>query len=106
MRYAEQIMKKSRPEWVKWYKTSAWQKLRRRQLKLNPLCKFCDRKKILTIATVADHIQPHRGNMEKFFDIDNLQSLCKTCHDSTKQRLEKSGDFGCDEQGFPESWRN
>jgi 5-methylcytosine-specific restriction protein A len=30
---------------------------------------------------VVDHIQPHRGNWARFIDRDNLQSLCKSCHD-------------------------
>jgi len=32
-------------------------------------------------ATVVDHIEPHKGDEELFYDINNLQSLCKSCHD-------------------------
>jgi 5-methylcytosine-specific restriction endonuclease McrA len=39
---------------------------------------------------VADHIVPHRGNPRLFFDLHNLQTLCKTCHDTHKQRIEVS----------------
>lgn len=53
-------------------------------------------------ATVVDHIEPHRGRVESFFDEGNLQSLCRTCHDSHKQRLEKSGRLiGCKTDGTP-----
>lgn len=51
---------------------------------------------------LVDHIDPHRGDMKKFWDSANWQSLCKTCHDSIKQRLEKSGIVeGCDVNGIP-----
>jgi len=60
-----------------------------------------DRGKV-TAATVADHKTPHKGDEGLFFDELNLQSLCKPCHDSAKQRLEKSGHLiGCDESGVP-----
>ncbi|MCY1313575.1 hypothetical protein D9M70_641120 [compost metagenome] len=37
-----------------------------------------------------------------FWSRDNWQSLCKLCHDSTKQRLEKSGRLaGCSADGRP-----
>lgn len=35
-----------------------------------------------TPATVVDHIVPHTGNADLFWDKDNLQGLCKGCHDS------------------------
>jgi 5-methylcytosine-specific restriction protein A len=30
---------------------------------------------------VVDHIVPHRGDERLAFDRDNLQGLCKSCHD-------------------------
>lgn len=37
-----------------------------------------------------------------FWDPDNWQSLCKFCHDSVKQRLERSGRIaGCSPAGLP-----
>lgn len=95
----------SRPEWVKWYKNANWHRLRHSVLSREPLCRFCKKKGIITEATVADHINPHRGDEKKFYDINNLQSLCKPCHDGTKKKMEASGDFGCDESGFVPGWR-
>lgn len=97
-------MSKNRPFWVKWYKTSNWHRLRYRVLSRNPLCKFCGSKGLIVEASVVDHINPHKGDINKFFDINNLQSLCAHCHNSTKQRLEKSGEFGCDINGFVKGW--
>ena len=54
------------------------------------------------MAQVVDHVTPHRGNAGLFFDQSNWQSLCKQCHDSYKQALEKSGTFaGCSADGMP-----
>ena len=39
---------------------------------------------------VVDHIRMHRGDLHLFFDPDNLQTLCKACHDSHKQAQEHS----------------
>lgn len=53
-------------------------------------------------ATIVDHVIPHRGDQQLFWDKSNWQSLCKHCHDSHKQRIEKSGrESGCDVSGIP-----
>lgn len=95
----------SRPDYVRWYKTASWYRLRRKALSREPLCRFCKKKGIVTPGNTVDHIEAHKGNMSKFFSLSNLQVLCKQCHSSTKQRLEKSGEFGCDENGFVEAWK-
>jgi 5-methylcytosine-specific restriction endonuclease McrA len=84
------------------YSTARWKRLRERQLAIEPLCQFCLEGEVIEVATVADHITPHKGDEVLFFDPDNLQSLCKPCHDSTKQRIELGQDvvtFGAD--GWP-----
>jgi 5-methylcytosine-specific restriction endonuclease McrA len=42
-------------------------------------------------SAVIDHIKPHRGNLELFWDEDNLQAVSKEYHDKVKQSLEKQG---------------
>ena len=87
---------------VSYYSTVKWKQLRRSQLQAKPFCAYCLQLEIRSPATVADHVTPHRGNKALFFDPLNLQSLCKTCHDSAKQRLEKSGVLaGGDVHGMP-----
>lgn len=95
---------KRRP-WLGWYSSAAWKKLRIWQLKRQPLCEFCLKAGRVSAADTVDHIRPHRGKMELFFDKNNLQSLDKSCHSSAKQRMEKSGAFGCDENGIVEGWK-
>lgn len=73
----------------KWYKTVGWQKRRKMQLAGEPLCRLCPEWSKQP-ATVADHIIPHRGNHGLFW-FGALQSLCKSCHDTKKQRIERRG---------------
>ncbi|TKI02774.1 HNH endonuclease [Martelella alba] len=95
---------------------SRWEKARISYLRSHPLCVMCQQQGRAVPATVVDHIKPHRlkdaiasGDKQMisiaqklFWDQDNWQSLCKQHHDSTKQRMEKSGLVpGCDENGFP-----
>ena len=58
-----------------------WRKARSAFLQRNPLCVECMRKGVLTPATVVDHIIPHRGDKELFWNEENWQPLCKSCHD-------------------------
>lgn len=67
---------------------ATWRKFRERWLKEHPLCVYCQRENRVTAATVVDHIIPHRGDMELFWLIDNVQSLCHSHHNSIKQREE------------------
>ena len=79
-----------------------WQAFRLVFLRQNPLCAYCLRFGKTTPATVVDHIIPHRGDMALFWREGNHMSLCKHCHDSTKQAEERgSADLGCDASGLP-----
>jgi 5-methylcytosine-specific restriction protein A len=57
-----------------------WRKARDAWLKECPLCVECEKRGRLVDATDVDHIVPHRGNKAIFWDYDNWQSLCGTCH--------------------------
>jgi 5-methylcytosine-specific restriction enzyme A len=70
----------NRPETDKQYNTARWQKMRDRKLKSNPLCERCESLNKITIAVLVDHITPVRDQGE-MFDENNLQSLCRDCHD-------------------------
>lgn len=86
------------------YKTSRWQKMRARQLKIEPFCQCPHHLKSRVVATVVDHKVAHKGDKRLFFNPKNLQSMAKTCHDRFKQSQEKGGagfDKGCDDSGAP-----
>ena len=84
------------------YQSEIWKARSKLFRQLNPLCVYCKKVGIDTPAEVVDHIIPHKGNKKLFFDINNIQSLCKLHHDSTKKKEERLGcAVGCDENGFP-----
>ena len=57
----------------------------------DPLCAYCLQDGEYVPATIVDHAKQHQGELTLFWSWDNCQSLCKPCHDSRKQREEKSG---------------
>ena len=79
-----------------------WQKIRKQYLEAHPLCVMCYREGRTTVATVVDHIIPHKGNEALFYDEGNYQSLCQHCHDSHKKYFEMTGRVrGCNDDGTP-----
>lgn len=42
-------------------------------------------------SATVDHIEPHRQDKAKFFDPDNVWTLCKGCHDGWKATIESGG---------------
>lgn len=60
---------------------SKWRKARLSFLRKNPLCVRCKADDRVMPADVVDHIVPHKGDKGLFWDKDNWQALCKTCHD-------------------------
>lgn len=79
-----------------------WRRAREAYLTENPWCVYCERAGRFEPATVVDHIEPHRGDMELFWDRSNWQGLCAPCHDGPKKELESSGTMrGCDVDGVP-----
>ena len=83
----------ARPEpWRNWYKLARWQRLRMQVFIRDTFtCQMpeCGRIEGDTSRLICDHKQPHRGDARLFWDEANLQTLCKPCHDTHKQRLEQ-----------------
>lgn len=63
-----------------------WQRARAAFLAAHPLCS-CGQ-----LATVVDHIRPHKGDAGLFWDSANWQPLCETCHNRKTASLD--GGFG------------
>lgn len=68
------------------YHTNRWRAMRAAFLAMNSTCVMCGGR-----ATVADHIEPHRGDEAKFFDVNNLQPLCASCH--SKKTMQENNYF-------------
>jgi 5-methylcytosine-specific restriction endonuclease McrA len=84
--------------WHYLYSTTGYRQARRLYLLNNPLCVMCARSKP---ATVLDHIVPHRGNLELFWDQRNWQGLCDPCHVAVKQAQERSSATPKGMDGWP-----
>ncbi|TKT78410.1 hypothetical protein [Aquamicrobium sp. LC103] len=80
--------------WRAWYKTAEWQRLRRRILQRDLYT--CQKTGVLLTgkhpapnSPVVDHVKPHRGDPELFWDEANLMAVSKAYHDSVKQAEEQ-----------------
>ena len=83
------------------YDSVRWRHLRAQVLNEEPLCRLCARMGRDTAADTVDHIEPHKGIYEKFYDRKNLQALCSHCH-GIKRRQDRGGLLpGCDIDGLP-----
>ncbi|MBN2019302.1 MAG: HNH endonuclease [Sedimentisphaerales bacterium] len=69
-----------------------WRKARIAYLIKNPLCVECASEGRTEQAVVVDHIIPHKGNRELFWNKNNWQGLCKRHHDI--KTAKQDGGFG------------
>lgn len=77
--------------WRGWYVTDRWRRLSLEvRIEERFTCRLCGRVATGKGQSVCDHITPHRGDPTLFWSRDNLQCLCKTCHDSHKQSAERA----------------
>lgn len=58
----------------------------------HPLCRMCLSMGQTQPAQCVDHIQPHRGNKQLFWDESNWQPLCNSCHSAKTRREQLNGD--------------
>ena len=68
----------------------AWRKARTVYLQKHPFCVRCLSLGREVRAAELDHIRPHRGNADRFWDRTNWQPLCKR-HHSQKTFAETKG---------------
>jgi len=74
--------KDNRPTSAKRGYDHKWRKYRKVFLGMNPLCVLCQRRGEISGASVVDHIIPHKGDKELFYDEGNHQALCVRCHNA------------------------
>ena len=80
--------KADRPAYRKLYENERWRRLSKAHRTANPYCAECARQGRVTLADVTDHIEPHRGDEQKFW-LGPFESLCARCH-NVKTRKEQS----------------
>jgi 5-methylcytosine-specific restriction protein A len=67
----------------RFYQRALWKRIRAVQLQLEPLCRLCRKDGKLVAAEVVDHIIPFSNDDDPLaYDKANLQSLCKSCHNT------------------------
>jgi 5-methylcytosine-specific restriction protein A len=60
------------------YYTVRWRTRRRAVLtEAAQICRHCG---CVSLELEVDHVVPHRGDAELFWDAENLQALCPRCH--------------------------
>lgn len=67
---------------------SRWRRARAAYLRAHPLCQGQAQAhpNEVRAATVVDHVVPHRGDDERFWDESNWQALCSECHNRKTAR--------------------
>ena len=89
---SKRIADQSRPTAHQRGYTIRWHRASKAYLARNPLCVRCMKRGEYTAATVTDHIKPHKGDRDLFWNEANWQALCKRCHD--KKTATEDGGFG------------
>lgn len=88
-----------------WYQTATWKALRLPVLVRDGFqCQECKRQGVfmwlkehttkddIQHQAHIDHVTPHRGDWEKFIDMDNLEAKCARCH--SRKTAATDGGFG------------
>lgn len=57
-----------------------WRKARQVHLAENPQCAMCGKLEGFNESWHVDHIKDHLGDYDVFWDSDNWQTLCPSCH--------------------------
>jgi 5-methylcytosine-specific restriction protein A len=62
------------------YSRAAWRRFRLWVLHQRPLCEFCQRNGVTTLASEVHHLIPLRVAPERGLDATNVVCLCRACH--------------------------
>lgn len=85
-------------QWSHLYNNRQWRRLREGQLTKHPLCERCSEEGKVTVATVCDHVNAHKGDLVKFWS-GPFASLCKYHHDV--KTIMEDGGLNSGGQAFP-----
>lgn len=81
------------------YKSSNWTRLRKQALERDHYeCQWCAAKGKTVKATTVHHIVPADERPDIAYELDNLVSLCRTCHEQHHGRQRR------EDERFPEWW--
>lgn len=67
----------------KFYKSDQWRTVRELVLHRDAyICQKCKRQGRITPATIVHHIIPVRYDSKKALELDNLETICASCHNA------------------------
>jgi 5-methylcytosine-specific restriction enzyme A len=75
----------ARVEANRFYSSTRWRSLRKAFLAEHPLCEDCRAAGRVTPAIDVHHVLDRKPNPDKAFDWDNLQALCRECHNAKRR---------------------
>ena len=79
--YDENVRWKRDRKYAEFYKSKEWERVRRAVLaRDNGLCQECLKNKRITLADAVHHIVEVKEDWSKRFQLDNLISVCTSCH--------------------------
>lgn len=73
------------------YNDRRWRAFSKQWLATHPLCEQCTRDGRVTAGAEVDHIEPHKGDVQKFW-AGPFQTLCTSCH--SRKTATSEGAFG------------
>ena len=68
-------------DYIKFYHSKAWKQARQPQLTREPLCEVCLGNGLVSVANTVHHIDDVKEHWNERLNEDNLQSVCKSCHE-------------------------
>jgi hypothetical protein len=85
--------------WARWYGLARWQRRAKLQLKTSHVCAECQRQGRVEIATIADHIEDHKGDQfafsmvlfSRFVFVVISQSMVAACETSEETSAKMAG---------------
>jgi 5-methylcytosine-specific restriction enzyme A len=85
----------SEQAWRAWYRTKRWADLKQAvHVRDNYTCQrtgvLCVGKHPAPNSPVANHIRPHRGDPDLFWDPENIETVSKEVHDGLIQKEEQA----------------
>jgi 5-methylcytosine-specific restriction protein A len=89
-RLKEYDRQRDQTEERRWYHSVRWRRASKAFLAEHPLCNMCLAKRRDVAAYLVDHVVPHQGSYDLFWDESNWQGLCNACHEE-KHKGERWG---------------
>lgn len=62
------------------YNTKRWKNISQYKKNINPICEMCEEEGFVIRGELVHHIKDGEKFKNIFYNLDNLKTLCKSCH--------------------------